>query len=146
MRYFVCANRCNTIDIIEKYDLEETALKRLKYHLKKEKCGLVIIPVPELKVGCTIYRSDKSYYGRIEYETANLWGILCDDKEGRMPDPYGKQRIDGWIINHGLIITGCEESPDVNTMMENLESLNKRVEQALDSLQGINAEQVTFFR
>jgi hypothetical protein len=146
MMYFVCKNINGYISILDKYPSEEMALKRLKYHVKKEKCTLEVVPIPELQVGCRLYRKDGSYYGAIAYETNALWGVSRAAAQSGMPDdPYSKQNIDNWILNQGLIVVNDNHGIDMPAMMEAMESLNKRVYKVLEGLEYLYAEQVTIF-
>lgn len=146
MNYLVCINIDEKVKILDRYPTEEQALKRLKYHVKKEKCILEVIPVPELKIGCRIYNEDGSYYGNIIYETNNLWGISSSGKGDGMPDPYSKQRIEQWILSKNLIVVDGEDIPEVDTMLEKVETLKVRVSEILKSLEHLYTEQITIFK
>lgn len=146
MKYIVCADRSGSMEILDSYDTEDNAVKRLKYHMKKEKCGLKVFPVPDIKVGTVIYNREGALYGNVVYETGSLWGISRSvDNEG-MADPYGKQRIAQWIVNHGLIVVDGVDVSDIDMMREKAAELNERVDTALKGMEYLKAEQVTFFK
>ena len=146
MRYFVCVDKKEKKNVLDRYSTEEEALKRLKYHAKKEQCSIYIIPVPELKIGCDIYRSDGSYYGTLTYETNSLWGISNKNKDGSMSDPYSKNRIEEWILNYNFIVVDNVDIPKVDEMIELILKLKTKTEDILKPMEFLNVEQVRLFK
>lgn len=145
MKYIICTDREGIIKILESFPAEEAAIKRLKYHYKKEKCPLRIIPIPEMKVGAKIYKSDGQYLGKVVYETCSLWGISRSEDE-TMPDPYGKQRMEQLIAGCGLVVVDGVEVSDINEMSKKISDIECKTLQVLKNLEYIGAEQVTFFK
>jgi hypothetical protein len=146
MRYFVCKNTNGCITIVDKYPTEENALKRLKYHVKREKCTLHVVSIPELQVGSRLYRRDGSYYGSIVYETGTLWGVSSAAAgKDKLADPYSKQNIEKWILNQGLLVVNDSEGEGTARVMEDMEALNERVYRVMEGLEYLYAEQVTIF-
>lgn len=146
MKYIVCADRNGNTEILDSYETEDSAVKRLKYHMRKEKCGLRVFPLPDIKVGTVIYNKDGAFYGNVVYETDCLWGISkSTDNEG-IADPYSKKRIEQLIVKQGLIVVDGEDISDKNMMIEMSVEVNQRVDTALKGMEYLKAEQVTFFK
>lgn len=146
MRYFICCERNRKLNILGVYNSEEEALKKLKYFVKKEKVALKVVPIPEIGVGCKIYRSDGTYYGTIVYETNTLWGVSEGQKGGAISNPYVKQRMEQLIIGKNLIVVDGKEFAEINNVIDMLVKLSMKVSELLKNLEYINAEQIAFFK
>lgn len=144
MKYIICSDREGKIKPLEGCPDESTAIKRLKYHYKREKCLLKIVPIPEMGIGTKIYKRDGQYFGNIVYETSNLWGISHSSDE-TMPDPYLKGKMDQIITALGLVVVDGIEVSDADEMEKRLSDLQNKIRAALKGLDYIGAEQVTFF-
>lgn len=143
MRYFMCSDKDDKLNVLSIYDSLEQALKRLKYHMKKEKCNLKIIPIPQISVGCKLYKKDGTLFGAIAYETNTLFGVSREDKKDAIPDPYGKQRIDRWIIDREFIVVDGNDFTEVEKAKDMAEHIDSSVHEILEKFDYLSSEQTT---
>jgi hypothetical protein len=145
MKYYVCSFGSKGIEILKVFENLNDAYGGAIKCIKKKIKGVEIVPVPQIRTGCSVFKSDGCYYGTIVSVSDSIISIASNNDCGIIPDPFIKDKFERLLIKgtfmlvDGVDIHNCEE------MLELLNNIRSDIYDIRKRLDYVGAQQISFF-
>jgi hypothetical protein len=113
--------------------------------MKRKKNKVEVVPFPEMRPGCTVYKADGNYYGTIASVTDSLISIARENEYMAIPDPFMKDKFEMLILKEFFILVDGKDIRTSEEMVSLLNSIKSEVTSIRKRMDYIGAQQISFF-